>query len=92
MKKPVQTFEFPGKNIHGQLLRYEFEFESYEFNKDAYYDAAVWIRIYRLDIPAKWNMVVFIKDAQFQWLPVWPEISDEAKNYISRIYKQKAFW
>lgn len=84
-------FEFSEseKNIHGQLLKYEFSFESYE---DKYYDAVVHLTIIRIDFPASWTRTVTIKDSKFDWLATWPPMSDDAKNYVSRIYSMRAFW
>jgi hypothetical protein len=85
------SFEFSEleKNIHNQLLKYEFRFESYY---DKYYDAVVHIRIIRTDFPAAWSRSVNIKDSKFEWLPTWPPMSPEAEQYIERIYKLRLFF
>ena len=76
--------------IDGRLLEYQFHFEPFE--EEAYYDAKAVIRIVRVDYPAYWNVNVDIKDGIILWGFEWPPISDEAKNFINRVYKLKAFW
>ena len=86
-------FEFAEseKNKHNQLLRYEFDFESYV---DKYYDAVVKIKIILVDndTPAYWWRAVNIKNGEFEWVPTWPPMSNEAQHYVERIYKLRVFF
>jgi len=87
--KRIFEFTESSKNVHGQLLRYEFYFEAYN---DKYYDGAVFILIRRIDFPAEWRHGLNIKDGSIQYLSGWPSMSNEAKDYMDRVYKLKMFW
>lgn len=80
------SFEFA--DDHPSTSNYQLEYEfHFELNM-------IHIKVISMDkqYPAYWQCKFYLTDHKIGWLPVHPQISQEAQEYMQRIYDLRVFW